>query len=382
MKKVLYRMSVIFFIIFLAACASKDNTLPPSPLVNFTPTLDVQQLWLVSAGNGSSKDYLRLTPVVSGQSVFVASSDGDLYSMDTQTGKTLWKTNVANSLTSGPSVDDGKVFVATGEGGVAALNQSTGEILWQTPVASEILSKPTSFKGTVLVKSIDGSLTALSASDGRQLWRFQQTVPSLILHASGQPEVAGSTVIAGFANGKLGAFNFKSGKLLWLQSIADPQGSTDVERMVDIDVNPVVINGIVYVATYQGYIAALDLKTGRLIWRHTISSYAGIAADYSRLYLSDAKSYVWGFNNDDGVVAWRQKSLLGRKITEPAILGDYVVVGDSEGYLHWMSKSTGKFVARSLVDESGLIAPPVAAGNTLYAYTTGGNLYAFRVVQK
>ncbi len=383
MKRIIYLILLISGIFSLSACAvfsGRRNTLPPTPLVNIKPTIQVRQLWSAKISRGANKYYLRLSPIIVGNTIFTADYRGKVIAVNRNTGEILWTINVGTYITSGICASNGKLFVGTENGEAIALQQSDGAQLWRTPIGNEILAAPAASQELVFVKSIDGSLTALSQDTGQQQWQFTQEVPSLILHISSQPQVVGNLVIAGFSNGKLAAININTGKARWTKSIATPRGTTVIEQMIDIDISPVVVKGIVYVATYQGKIAALDLMTGRLIWMHTVSAYAGIAADYKQLYLSDANSYLWAFDEDTGAVLWRQNQLKGRMITGPALVGKYVIVADYQGYLHWMSKDSGEFVARNRVSESGILAAPIVKGKTLYVYTLDGVLAAYREI--
>jgi outer membrane protein assembly factor BamB len=382
MKKNLLRTLLCISMFFLSACGSlmptPDNTLPPTPLVNFTPKIRVINLWSTQVGDGASRYYLRLQPAVAQNKVFVASYSGKVTAVAANNGKRLWDTNTKVYLTSGIAANAGRLFVGTKQGTIIALRMDDGQLLWQTAIGSTILATPATAKGVVLAKTIDGTLAALAATDGHVIWRFKQTVPSLILHASSQPQIAGNLALAGFANGRLAALRLWSGKLAWLRTIAQPRGITDIQQMVDIDVSPVVVKGVVYVATYQGYIVALDLMNGREIWRRKISAYAGIAADYANIYLADANSHVWAFDEDSGAVVWRQTKLQGRYITGPAVLGNYVVVADAYGYLHWLAKYNGEFAARNSLG-AGVLTAPVVYGGRVYVYTRDGTLLAFYI---
>jgi len=382
MKRIITSVFIVFASVLLSACGwfgSKDNTTPPAPLVQFKPSLNVTPLWSTQVGSGSKKYYLKLTPAVANNKVYATDYNGRVTALDRASGRMIWQIKIGTDLTSGVAVDGSQLFIGTEDGQVIALSQKDGSQQWKTPVGSEILAAPVTAHGMVLVKSMDGVLTALSEKDGRQLWHFEQDVPSLILHICSQPQIAGSYVVAGFANGKLAVINLKSGKPLWVRPIAEPVGTTDIERMVDIDISPVVVDGVIYVATYQGEIAALDLKTGQIIWRHKVSAYAGMTADSDRIYLSDAKSHVWAFDEDEGTVLWRQSKLNARMITGPALMGRYVVVADAEGYLHWMSRRDGHFVARSYIGGNGVLADPVTIGHTVYTYSRDGMLSAFKI---
>lgn len=381
MKRFGLLMCLVVCCFALSGCdtfSTPDNTLPPAQLTQITPKIKVTQLWSTQVGDGTNKYYLRMAPVYANGLIYTSSYNGEICAVNANTGNIVWQTNVGANLTSGVSVDAGRLFVATEQGKVLAILLANGQSLWSTQVGSTVLAAPKAYNGIVLAKSIDGSLTALSERDGRLIWRFRQTVPDLILHASSQPQFAHGLVVAGFANGAVTAINSWSGRVAWLQKVVQPMGLTDIENMVDIDVNPIISRGIVYVATYQGYVVALDLKTGHAIWRHKISAYAGIASDYNNIYLTDAKSYVWAFSKDSGSSLWRQTALQGRNLTGPAVLGNYLVIADGYGYLHWLSSRDGSIVARNGLRGMSVLTPPLVVGNSVFVYTQHGSLMAFR----
>jgi outer membrane protein assembly factor BamB len=364
----------------LCACNGffdKDNTPTPTPLTNFKPEASTRLKWYSNVNYGIGSDYLKMIPAVGGRAIFTASKDGTITATDKVTGSQLWKQTLPASLSAGAAANDGMVFVGSREGKVYALRESDGLPMWNVQVASEVLAPPAAAKGTVLVKTIDGQLTALDAKNGRALWHFQQTEPALILRGGSAPQVTHEDVIAGFANGNLAKLSLNEGSLQWQETVAVPTGSFAIQRMVDIDADPVVYNNRVYVATYQGRITALELGTGKTIWTHDISSFTGLSVDGQRVYVSDASSNLWAFDADTGTVDWRQTQLVARNITGPANIANYVVVADQEGYVHWMNKQDGHFVARNNVNRYGIIATPVVNNEILYVLTTDGHLAAY-----
>jgi outer membrane protein assembly factor BamB len=369
-------------VLSLSACSTffdKDNTPPPTKLVDFIPQLQVKSLWYTSTGAGSNSDDLKLTPAISSPTIFTASKNGVVAANDMQTGKSLWKTNTGAEISGGTAAFGDLVYVGTREGNIFALNQMNGKVLWRATSSSEILAPVAANNNTVLVKTIDGYVTAFSTADGHELWKYQQTEPNLILRGSSAPQMRGDSAIVGFENGDLVKLAARSGRVQWEKTIADPQGIFAIQRMIDIDADPIIVGNRVYAATYQGRIAALDLSSGNEFWNHDISSYSGIASDGSKVYVSDAQSHLWAFNAANGSVNWQQTKLEARTITGPALIGDYVVVGDAEGYLHWMSKQDGRFVARTLVNKSGIAAAPIVNNNVLYVYTKDGHLAAYTI---
>lgn len=358
----------------------KDNTPTPFPLVAFKPEICIHQQWQINQGAGSGNDHLIFHPAVNQHTVFTANYNGEVHAADKYTGKTRWSTRTGCNLSGGASVSDHVVLVAGQAGELIALNESNGQILWRARTTSEVLANPAGSTGIALVKSIDGKLTAYSMQDGHLLWQVSQTEPTLILRGSSAPQVKGEQVVAGFANGNLINVNLLQGTEHWQQTIATPQGNFAIQRMIDVDADPIILNDRVYVATYQGKISALDLYSGRIYWEKGISSYTGIAADSEQVYVTDAKSHVWAFNARTGQINWHQAQLESRNITGPVLMGNYIVVGDQEGYLHWLCKQDGRFIARTRVNRSPILATPVVDfSQTLYVLTKNGYLATYRL---
>lgn len=355
----------------------KDNTPPPSALVSFAPEVRVHTLWNTSTGNGVGKDYLKLKPAINDQTLFTASHSGTVTATNKNTGKKYWQVNTGLPITAGLAATNRLVFAGDENGNVIAFNQDNGAQVWKTKLSSEILASPAATQDKVLVKTIDGKLIALNNQDGKILWNYEQTEPSLILRGSSAPQIMHDNVIAGFANGNLAKLSLNQGTLLWQEAIAIPEGNFAILRMIDIDADPIIHNGRVYAATYQGRIAALDSSSGKSLWTHDISSYTGSAADDGKVYITDAKSHVWAFDAHSGAVSWRQNELEARNTTGPVILGNYVVVGDGEGYLHWLNKQDGRFVARVRVNSSGILATPIVNNNIIYVASRDGHVAAY-----
>ena len=210
--------------------------------------------------------------------------------------------------------------------------------------------------------------------------------------------IAGDIVLSAFDNGRLLAVNLQSGKLLWQTTISIPRGRTDLERMVDIDANPVVVDDTVYVVSYQGRLAAVQLGSGRILWTRDIASYNGMMVDVYRIYLVDSQSMVWALDRFNGATLWKQDALLRRSLTTPRLQNQYVIVADFDGFVHWLRRDNGKLVARLRVnaydysdpdlDETqdlqfpktnNILAPPLVHGNSLIAMDRYGHTEAFDI---
>ncbi|HEX2548230.1 MAG TPA: PQQ-binding-like beta-propeller repeat protein, partial [Gammaproteobacteria bacterium] len=228
MKKTIKILLLGVIVATLSACSGffdKDNTPNPSPLVNFSPEARIATRYYTKTTNGVGKDYLKLAPAVTYDTVFTADKNGKVTASDKATGKTKWQTNVKNNVSAGTAADENIVVVATHDGDVIALNAANGTPHFQTKASSEILANPVIANDVVLIKAIDGKLSAYSSHDGHLLWAYEQTEPSLILRGASTPAIADHITVAGFANGNLAKLTIQGGSLQWQNTIAHPAGS-------------------------------------------------------------------------------------------------------------------------------------------------------------
>ena len=387
---VLRNLAVISLIILLTGCGSmadpttwwgdSGNEIKPNELVDITTELQVRTIWSTDIGSGSGDQHLKLVPRVDGGRVFAADSEGTVVSLDAATGKKLWGVETDLPLSGGPGSGSGIVVVGTRDGEVLALDDTNGEIKWKASVTSEVLSVPAVSAGVVVVQTNDGKLYGFDAFDGTQNWLFSREVPVLTLRGTSSPVISGNTVFSGFAGGKLVAVELSTGLVQWELSVTAPSGRSELERMVDIDGDPLINNGVVYVATYQGEIAAISEYSGTMLWSRKLSSYSGLSADWRNVYVSDEKGEVLGISPDNGAAMWKQSKLLNRRLSAPAVIEGYVVVGDYDGYLHWLMHEDGKMVARTRVGGSAISAAPVVSEGILYVFGDSGVLAALKPV--
>lgn len=357
---------------------SDDKTEPPSPLVDFTPTVSVRTLWSGDAGASGKGQLLDLRAAVRGGRVAVADPKGRVTLMDAESGSQIWETATRTPIAAGPTLGGGVVAVGTSDGQVLALETETGAVRWQTRVTSEVLSPPAIGAGIVAVRTVDGRLFGLDLKSGRRLWVFEKGVPLLSLRGTGDPVIAGELVITGFDGGRVVAVAARDGRQVWEARIASARGRSDLERMVDIDSAPVVTEDAVYAVAYRGQVAAIDPSSGKAFWQKDLSSSAGLAVDARSVFVTDERSVVWGLDRFSGRVLWQQDRMKLRGLTAPVLAGRYVVVGDFEGYLHWLRREDGELAARYRVDSAGFYAAPEAASGVLYAYGRSGTVEALR----
>lgn len=348
----------------------------PNPLVSFEAEKKVKVLWTASVGSGPGSQYHQLQPAISGDKIFAADKDGSVFGFARETGQRLWEIELDLPIVGGVGAGIGKVAVATEEGEVIVLSSEDGSELWRAKVSSEVSSAPQFNQELAVFQLINGQVVAFDAATGEHVWTFDSLVPRLTLRGTSAPVVAGDVTFAGFANGKMVAIDNVKGTALWENRIALPQGRSELERMVDIDGKPLLFENVLFMSSYQGRLVALNPFRAQIIWAQDVSSYRSLAAGFGNIYVSEANDAVQAFDQRTSASVWRQTDLENRQITSPAALSTEVAVGDYEGYVHFMSQTDGRFVARHKVDSSGLTGDMLVSGNVLYVLGNSGRLAA------
>ncbi|MGC1854294.1 MAG: outer membrane protein assembly factor BamB [Candidatus Aquirickettsiella sp.] len=375
----IYVPSIFICLLFLTACAGlgEDNTPIPAPLAAYPFQFQPVLLWSVATGRGMGDDYLRLSPVIQENQIFVASKSGLVTALELAHGYKLWQKNIKQIITSGPAVSGGTVIVVTKQPQVIALAADTGNVLWRAQLPNQVLAPPAIGQDRVIFKTVDGQVLALELQTGELLWSYEHGSPMLILRSSSAPKIIGNKVIVGFSDGKLAALNLKSGSFLWERSIAFSRGVTAADQLIDIAADPLLSCDVIYVVTYQGQLAAISLRSGRILWQRNFSSYSGLTLG-KRLYITDTEGGVWAFNRSTGELLWQQQLLRHRGLTAPAIFGNSLIIGDQEGYIHWLAQSDGHPLARDFVhDNASIIANPVVDYPMVCILTREGGLSAW-----
>ena len=271
------------------------------------------------------------------------------------------------------------VLLGTLKGEVIALDAASGEEKWRARVTSEVLSAPATNGDIVVVQTQDDRLIGLEASTGTQRWIYENSPAVLTLRGTGAPVVTNHLAIAGLSTGKVIAVDTQRGLPVWEQRVAVPQGRSELDRVVDIDGGLLLSGTTLYVVTYQGRLAGLDLESGRVLWQRDASSYVGVAEGFGSVYVSQASGTVEGIDERSTSALWSNDSLARRELSAPAVFSSYVAVGDIEGYLHLLSQVDGRFVARERIDSDGLRVRPLVVGDTLYAFGNSGKLVAMKI---
>lgn len=387
-----YLLPGLISVMLLSGCSLFDREedavkMAPLPVVEnqFTP----EKVWHVSVGDGIGDFYSNLHPAWHNGTVFAADRHGIVIAVDDKMGAEKWKINLAKKphlfsdnpsalLSGGVTAADDNIYIGSERAQVYALSSKDGSVIWQTRVAGEALSQPVVSDGLVLIHTSNGMLQGLDQTTGAVKWSVNFDTPMLSLRGESAPVTAHGAAIIGGDNGQVSAVMLNQGELVWQQRISKARGVTEINRLSDVDMTPVVVNDVVYAMAYQGDLAALDLRTGEIIWKRELGSVNDLIVDGEHLYLVDQDDRVMALRADNGTEIWQQNALLHRNLTAPALYKGYIVVGDSEGYLHWLKPEDGRFIVQQKVDSSGLLTHPVVTPENLLIQAKNGKVYAYK----
>ncbi|MGD2128733.1 MAG: outer membrane protein assembly factor BamB [Lysobacterales bacterium] len=350
----------------------------PAPLVEFEPSLKVKKVWSTNVGDGMGKHGLDMGPVYSSGTLYAADYEGRLFAVDAETGRKTLELKTEQPFSGGPNVDDDHIYMGTIDGRVIAYDRSSGTELWNAQVSSEVLAPPASSDGIVVVRCIDGRVFGLDAVSGRRTWIYDHSVPLLTLRGNANLLVRGSTAFVGYDDGSVVSLRVNDGSVVWSQTIVSPEGRTELERLADIGQQMVIVASDLIVSSYKNRVVSLAVDSGRLLWFKEISSATGVAVERTHLAVSEKNGDLWMLDRRNGSTTWKLDQMTNRDLTRPAFYGNYVVVGDKEGYLHWLDTDIGSFVARVRAGKKGFAAAPLTVGTTLYVLTRDGDLIAYR----
>ena len=372
-------------LLLLAACSStKDKDDQPAKLAKFDAEVAIKREWRVNVGSADNKYLAGPRPVVRDGVIYAAAGNGRITAVKADSGKRLWKARVNKGLSGGVGLGNSQLYVGDTEGRLFAFNAADGIQQWQVGLGGEILSAPAGGNNRVAVQTKDGWVYMLDASTGEEQWKYriQNEETTLTNNGTSAPVLAKGMVIAASANGKVYAVDAERGSTRWERQVSSPRGSTELEKLSDIDGEMILDSDILYVTSYQGSVMALSRSSGVPLWDQTSSSIHGPAIAGSRLIVVEDRDYVVARRSNGGAPLWENNKFKLRGLTAPITVGDYVAVADNSGYLHIISAEDGRIVGRKKVNGSGVRVPMSTDGKLLYVQDHGGTLTAFRIVAK
>lgn len=376
-------------VLIVSACASDDAIELPTKLLPFESDQELVIDWHVSTGKGVAEQYVYLQPLLTGSSVITVSRDGDIQAVNTSSGEIELELDLGTTMSAGVGGNERLWLVASQDAYVIAIDAKKHEERWRTRVPSEVLARPVIYNDSVIVRTVDGKMISIDSQTGKINWQYQRTIPDLTIRGSSEPVVSRDRIFAGLADGRLIAISPDDGSVIWDVALSVPRGRSEIQRLVDIDGSTQLYGRILYAASYQGRVAAIDVERGQFLWARDFSTYTGVTLDSKSIYSSDSDGSVWAMDRLNGATLWKQDKLAHRQLTRPAIVGEYLVVGDYDGYVHFLSRYDGRLIARYQLGqydnigwelETGIIDTPVAYDDSsVVVVTRGGIMYKLRL---
>lgn len=381
-------LAVGLSVAFLSACSSSDvEEEPVSELVEIQATVFPEISWDTNVGEGVGDYYSQLRPTVRYGKLFVADRSGVVVAFDEVTGEELWSQNFNEEfeqklrtktkglrLAAGVTAARKKVFVGGETGLLVALDEATGEVLWSAQANGELLSAPTVAEDVVAVNTAKGAFEGFNVDSGEKLWTYESQLPNLTLRGTSSAAYEAGGFFVGTADGKVAVVVKNNGQAAWEQPVFSPSGGNEFTRMADVDMTPLILGENLYVASYNGNLVSMELRSGRIIWSRKYSSFNELAEAGLSLYLVDDHSRIYSVDRRNGLELWSNSTLKNRELTAAAVVEGYLVVGDLEGYLHFIDRSNGDVVGRIQVDSEGLYTQPLVVDDKIYVQSRSGKI--------
>ena len=376
-----------------------EKTRGPAELPELQESLAIQRVWSLKLGDEQQRQGLRRQAAIDGERLYVSNDEGRVLAVDLNSGDVLWdsevvKTGKSGSLlmfwrrktieggvSGGPGVGNGLVVAGGRNGEVIALDAETGAERWRARVTSEVTATPLVAGDRVIVRSHDGRAFGLDAADGTRRWVFDRGVPALNVRGNGSPVTDGNLVFLGLDDGSVVALRPQDGTEAWTQRVAEPDGRSELDRMADVDGELALGYSELYASSVKGQTMAIASANGQPLWVRDAGGHAGVALLSDRIVVSDASGTIWALDRSNSSALWKQDVFQRRVLTTAAVQGDYVVVGDVEGWLHWVRASDGVVVGRVRHERGEPVrgTPQVAANGTLVVIGSQGRMSAYRL---
>ena len=350
--------------IFLIACetGTKDLEKPNELKKQINEKFSFERRWSVNAFKSLPLGKINIAS--DEDSIFIFDSKGEIKAFSNN-GKKIWSKKLDIEISTGITLGFNKLLLSTSNGDVYCVSKDSGDIIWKYSTSGEVLSPPATNGDIVAIQNIDGRVTAVDLDTGEFRWDYRSVIPNLTLRGTSEPTFYQGFLYIGFANGNLAKIAPRSGVTQWEIPITTSKETSEIGRIIDIDGNFVFSGGIVFVATFQGDVAALDTRTGRFIWKEKTSTANDLLYSRGKIILVDEKDQVLAYSQNSGNLEWFNKDFFLRKLTSPSSLKSLVVYGDFQGFLHALDISQGEQVARKRISRSKIISISTKDENVL-----------------
>jgi len=299
-------------------------------------------------------DRIISSPVWENKVLYFGGDDGNIYAVDSETGRQLWKRTTGGPAPCTPAVVSGTVYAVSYDGKFYALNAQTGAIKWKFATEGERRFE---------AKGIHG------------LQPKNQTIADQFDVFLSSPVVAQGAVYFGSGDGNLYALDATTGELKWKFKTGDV-----------IHASPAYADGVLFVGSWDSYFYAVDATTGKEKWRfhggedplihNQVGFQSSAAVAGGVVYVGCRDSNLYALDAATGKERWKFFNELSWVIVSPAIKDGKVVFATSDSSLfHIVDAGTGKSVLKQ-TDKAYMFSSPVIAGDVVLIGVLNGTLQA------
>lgn len=357
----------------LGGCSlfSSSKAPKPAPLEQITPEIKPQLLWSQRIDNTT----FAQTITARGDKFFIAAGDGSVLALQASTGQTVWRADVGAKLSAGVGSDGRYAAVVTRNNELVVID--AGKVTWRKALPTPVIAAPFVAGERVFVLTVDRQVLTYDAQDGRKIFDMRRPGEPLTLAKAGVIGSFMDTLVVGQGS-RLAGVDPLRGTVRWEASVANPRGTNEVERLADL-VAPLVRNGEVLCArAFQSAVGCVSAERGATIWSRNVGGVNGVGGDAEYIYGADASDRLSAWRIASGDTAWTAEQFTNRKLGVPLAVGNSVMVGDFEGYLHFVARDSGKTLARMETDGSPIVTAPVLLDGIALVATSKGGLYAIK----
>ena len=365
------RLLAVGLALLVSACSSAPEKPKASPLPVVTGGFKVQPAWKSQVGVTPS----HLLASVHGQQMALASAQGQLAVMDVLSGRDVWRINLNTPIQAGVG-GDGRRFAVVTQANELVVAQA-GQVLWRQFLPALSYTPPLVAGDRVFVMTGDRAVAAFDADTGQRLWGQQRPSDPLLLRQAGLLMPLGDNLLVGWG-GRLASLNPLTGAVRWETLVGVTRGTNEVERLVDLVAGASRQGNSLCVRSFQTSVACLDGLTGRMAWSRPAQGHQGLDGNEQTLVGVESDGKVLAWQRSTGNPLWTQDALRFRGLSLPLLLNNAVVVGDQEGWVHFLSPQDGKPLHRVATDGSAITGKPILAGQMLVVVTRTGGVFGFR----
>lgn len=348
-----------------------ENPAKPRELQPFDASMAARVVWSARVDNVE----LPLSVAATGDRFTVADSSGTVVALRATDGSEIWRTQVDAKLSAGVGSDGRFAAVVTRNQELVVMD--AGRVLWRKALPAPVLTAPLVAGERVFVLGVDRAVSAFDAAEGRKLWELRRPGDALLLAQAGGLIAYKDTLVVG-QGPRLAGVDPLRGTLRWEASVANPRGTNEVERLADV-VGPLLRQGeLICARAFQAAVGCINAERGSLSWNRQNAGVQGVGGDAETLVGVDSVGRVSAWRIANGEALWTLEDLQFRQLTAPLMSGKAAIVGDYQGYVHFLDRSTGKTLQRVQAGSSPLVAPPVQIGTTVLVVGKDGGVHALR----